>query len=293
MIPMRFSVTKTAWLLAMTAPAVLWGPSVATVGNLLLASLLITITVLFGHTVGLHRGIIHRSYRMSEGLRRVFAVLFALTGMGGPRAWLRQHALRDHHQSQPIAPPTLAFDHDVLTDFWWTLCCAPVVEDWSAIGLRAEDDADPWLLFVDRAFYPLQLAQGVLIWGVFGWQAVIIAVCARNALVLVGHWWVGYLAHTCGGRAYRIEGVAEEGRNLLLLGVLSFGEGFHNNHHAAPSCARIGREWWQVDLGWLAIVALERVGFVWDVHRPGLATQWLRRGAVEAGAFTEVSTRLD
>lgn len=276
---MRFSPSKTAWLLAMLVPAIVWGPDVASPVNLAVAAVLIVITVVPGHTVGLHRGIIHRTFAMSERTRRVLAVCFALTGLGGPRAWYRQHALRDHHQSLPVAPEVLSFDHGVLKDLWWTLCCSPVGVDWDAVGLRTEDDEDPWLLAVDRAFLPLQVAQAAVLLALLGWPGFVVAWCGRNALVLVGHWWVGYLGHTCGTRRYRVMGVAEEGRNLAWLGVLSFGEGFHNNHHAAPSCARIGRGRWEVDLGWWTIVAMERLGLVWDVNRPHDPHDFLRLGA--------------
>jgi fatty-acid desaturase len=275
-IEMRWHARESAWVLAMLLPALWWGPSVATPLNLGVAAGLILITVLLGHTVGLHRGIIHRAFVFGPGLRRVFIVLFALTGLGGPIAWMRQHALRDHYQSQRGAPATLTFDHGVFIDLWWTLFCSPVV-DWNATDLRVDDDG--FARWVDWAFYPIQIVQALIIGMVLGWQGVVIAWCARNALVMLGHWWVGYLAHTTGSRAYRIDGVAEEGRNLGFLGVLSMGEGFHNNHHAAPTCARIGREWWQLDLGWYAICGLQTLGLVWDVHHPEHQEHWLRSGA--------------
>lgn len=278
MIPMRFAPAKSAWLLAMLLPALWWGPAAAGLSELALAAVLLTTTVLFGHTVGLHRGILHGAFRFSPRLHKLFALLFALTGLGGPLTWIRQHALRDHYQSQPEAPETLGFDHGLLTDLWWTLFCMPQA-DWSQVPLNPAHESDPWLARLDRWFFPIQLAQGALIAGVFGWNAMIVAWCARNALVIVGHWWVGYLAHTMGSRPYRIEGVAEEGRNLALLGVLSFGEGFHNNHHAAPRSARIGRLWWQLDLGWLAICGLEAMGLVWEVRHPRGPSDLLRPGA--------------
>lgn len=276
---MRFAPIKALWFLAMSVPALAWGPDAAGAVPLAIAGALIVVTVVLGHTVGLHRGVIHRAFRTSDAMRRIFAVVFALTGLGGPRTWLVLHAVRDHHQSRPDAPAVWRYDHGPALDAWWTLCCRPVDVDPLAVGVRREDLDDPFLGGVDRAFFPIQAAQAALLYLLGGWDVLVIGWCARNALVIGGHWFVGYVAHTCGTRPYRIDGVAEEGRNSWLLGVLSFGEGFHNNHHAAPACARLGRRWYELDLGWLAILGLERLGLVWDVHRPASATDWLRPGA--------------
>lgn len=278
-VPMRFDASKSAWLAAMLGPAVLVGPAVATPAHLAVAAALTVVTVTLGHTVGLHRGIIHRAYRMPTWLRRCFAVCFALTGLGGPHAWLVQHHLRDHYQGQPGAPPTMTFDHSVWRDAWWTLACAAHPANPSAVPIPPDDDHDPWLRAVDRAFFPLQAAQAAALAALGGWPLVVTALCGRNAVVLLGHWWVGWLAHTGGARRYTIDGVAEQGFNLPLLGVLSFGEGFHNNHHAAPTSARIGRAPFELDLGWWVIRALERAGLVWDVQHPTDLDDLLRPGA--------------
>jgi stearoyl-CoA desaturase (delta-9 desaturase) len=77
------------------------------------------------------------------------------------------------------------------------------------------------------------------------------------------------LAHKYGYVRYELDGSPEIGRNLLVLGVLSFGEGFHNNHHANPGSARMGEAWYELDLGYILILGLERLGLVWDVRATG------------------------
>lgn len=283
-VPFRFSAGKSLWLLCMVVPAVLFGPAWFSLSAAVVAVALTLLTVVFGHTVGLHRGIIHRAFAMSRPTRAVLATLFALTGLGSPLAWVKIHYLRDRHQSRPDAPVTLRYDHDLGTDGWWTLFCAPVGVDWGALSIPKEDAEDRVLVALDRWWVALQLAQAALLYAAGGWSWVVIAWCARNAVVIVGHWVVGYLAHTAGWRRYRLEGASEEGRNLPVLGILSFGEGFHNNHHAAPGSARMGRHWTEVDVGWWAIVALEAVGLVWDVARPRGPQDLLRPGATLAGA---------
>jgi stearoyl-CoA desaturase (delta-9 desaturase) len=82
---------------------------------------------------------------------------------------------------------------------------------------------------------------------------------------VLGHWFVGYRAHKHGHVRYALDGSAEMGRNLTLLGVLSFGEGFHNNHHASPRSARMGEAWYELDLGWYTLLAFDRLGWVHDL----------------------------
>lgn len=102
---------------------------------------------------------------------------------------------------------------------------------------------------------------------------VAVCVCARTAAGIVGHWFIGYATHAWGERRFEIPGATESGTNIWLLGVLSFGEGFHNNHHALPRSARMGIRARELDLGWLVIRALEALGLVRGV------TAWHRAGA--------------
>jgi stearoyl-CoA desaturase (delta-9 desaturase) len=101
------------------------------------------------------------------------------------------------------------------------------------------------------------------VWGV---SVAATVVCARVAAGLLGHWIVGYVAHTHGYVRWAIDGAPVAGKNTWLLGALSFGEGFHNNHHAHPGSARMGQVWWELDLGWAMIRLLERVGLVAEVR---------------------------
>lgn len=279
------SPNKIAWVYGMLAPAIVLGPLAvwAAPWTVVPALILAFGTVCLGHTVGLHRGIIHRSYQTSRPVRSGLALLFVLTGLGGPLSWYKVHFLRDHHQARPDAPGHLRFDHGWWTDWVLTHHRTPLVEDWRPVGLRADDLSDKWLQWLERHWVSIQLAQAGLLAVIGGWELLIVAWCARNALVIWGHWFVGYVAHTRGTQRYRLWRASEEGRNTWLLGVLSLGEGFHNNHHAAPGSARIGRVWWEIDLGWYTIVALEALGLVWAVHRPRHLRDLLKDGATLVG----------
>ena len=85
---------------------------------------------------------------------------------------------------------------------------------------------------------------------------------------LAGHWVTVHFAHTRGERPFVQDDIAIDGRNLPALGLVTFGEAFHNNHHAFPRSARMGHDPSQIDPGWWAIRTLAAFGLAWDIHTP-------------------------
>jgi stearoyl-CoA desaturase (delta-9 desaturase) len=268
----RFDAGKTIWLWGMALPG-LAGLRFATATTLTVSLVLAFLTLCVGHSVGLHRGIIHRSYRAHPAVRGALAYLFVLSGLGGPLAWARLHAVRDLWQNRADCPPYFAYRHSAARDFVWNLHLRfEPADDRARARLPSDVLGDPWLGFLERTWplHVLALALGIL--AVLGPSGVAICVCARTAASIVGHWFVGYAAHVWGERRFEIAGATETGTNLWLLGVLSFGEGFHNNHHALPRSARMGIRARELDLGWLVIRGLEALRLVRGVaawHRPG------------------------
>lgn len=263
----RVDPVKVLWMWGM----ILAGAAVglpALNGRLAALSLVLTfLTLCLGHSVGLHRGFIHRSYDAAPAVRGALAWLFVLTGLGGPLSWVRLHAVRDYWQNRAVCPPYFAYSHGLLLDFFWNLHCRFEPADDRALS-RLPDGIlqDRWLRFLE-ATWPLHvLALAVAIGAALGPEAVAVAVCLRTAGGIFGHWFVGYAAHAWGEQPYLVVGARESGTNLKLLGVLSFGEGFHNNHHAFPWSARMGLTRWQLDLGYLALRALEKLRVVRNVR---------------------------
>ena len=96
-------------------------------------------------------------------------------------------------------------------------------------------------------------------------DAAVVICCTRIAVTIIMHWFVGFMAHKHGERRWQIDGASEEGRNVLLLGWLSFGEGFHNNHHACPRSARMGQRAWEFDVGYVVVRFFSFAGVFNDV----------------------------
>jgi fatty-acid desaturase len=268
----RFDAGKAIWLWGMAIPG-LAGIPFATRATLAVSLVLAFVTLCVGHSVGLHRGIIHRTYQASPAVRGALAYLFVLSGLGGPLSWARLHAVRDLWQNRADCPPYFAYRHSAARDFVWNLHLRfEPADDRAEARLPPDVLGDPWLRVLERTWplHVLALALGIL--AVLGPGGVAVCVCARTAASIVGHWFVGYAAHAWGERRFEIPGAAETGTNVWLLGVLSFGEGFHNNHHALPRSARMGMRARELDLGWLVIRALEALRLVRGVaawHRPG------------------------
>jgi stearoyl-CoA desaturase (delta-9 desaturase) len=267
----------------MAIPGLALGLPAATPATLAASLALAFLTLCIGHSVGLHRGVIHRTYEAGPAVRGALAYLFVLTGLGGPLSWARIHAVRDYWQNRPDCPRYFAYRHSLPRDFVWNLHLRfEPADDRALARLPPGILDDPWLRFLERTWplHVLGLALAVL--AVAGPGAVAVCVCARTAAGITGHWLVGYAAHAWGERRFDIPGAAETGTNVWLLGVLSFGEGFHNNHHAHPRSARMGMRVRELDLGWLVVLALERLRLVRDVaawHRPSPGAAAATRGS--------------
>lgn len=283
----RVGWTKIVWLYLMLIPSVLWGWQALTLERALVAAAVGLLTLCLGHSVGLHRGIIHGAFQTSKVFRNVLVALFMLTGLGGPLSWIRLHYLRDYWQNQPECPDYFAYHHGLLRDFYWNLHLTYVPTRSELVEIPTELAEDPWLVSFERTWPLYTLALAGLLAAIGGWELVIVAINLRISAAILGHWFVGIVAHKWGYIRYAIPGAAEEGRNTFVLGLISFGEGFHNNHHAYPGSARMGHAWWELDLGWLAICVFERLKLVWQVQAHGRLDSGKKPGARAIGNFAQ------
>lgn len=255
------SPTKILWNGGMLAGAL---AALTTPDPLAIAVTLAVTPILlgFGHSVGLHRGVIHGAFAMGVRTERVLVYLATLTGIGGPVSLLHMHDTRDDHQNTEAAPSYYSYEHSLVQDAIWYLFSAHHGETHTHHPDRA---ADPYYLWLERTKYLQQLPWAILLFLVAGVPGVLWGVCVRNTLCIYGHWYVNYRAHTSGYRTVRMPGSGEEGRNHLLWGPLAMGEGWHNNHHAWPASANFGVRPWEIDPGWWIVRALAAVGLVWNV----------------------------
>lgn len=261
---LRVAPARAAWLWGNLVVGCVWGLPALTRTSFGVAIGLAFVTLCMGHSVGLHRGEIHRSYTAPAWMRGVLATCFVFSGLGGPLDWARLHAHRDYWQNRADCPRYFAYDHGLACDFWLNLHLRFVPADPRAALRRLPPDVlgNRWLAFLQRTWPLYSLALFALVGWRMGAVVAAVTVCLRIAVSIVGHWFVGYAAHTWGSQPHQVPGARESGTNVWLLGVLSFGEGFHNNHHVAPHAPRMGRRWYEFDLGYLCLRALRGLGFV-------------------------------
>jgi stearoyl-CoA desaturase (delta-9 desaturase) len=202
-------------------------------------------------------------------MRGLLAYFFVHTGLGGPLSWIRVHYFRDYWQNRLDCPAFFRYDHSIGRDYYWNLHFTLKPADISRYDIPAEDLHDPWLVFLEKTWFLHVLASAALIWAAFGFEAMIVCIPLRISITILGHWFVGFVSHKYGYARYDIDDATEHGYNNWVLGALSFGEGFHNNHHAHPSSAKMSSAWYELDLGWYLVATLRAVGLVWDVQVQG------------------------
>ncbi len=226
------------------------------------------ITICAGHSVGMHRLLIHRSFKARKWLEYLLVWLGTLVGMAGPFGMIRAHDMRDWHQRQKECPPHPSHGAGFWRDAWWQMHCRFDLDHPPRFEIEPEIANDPVYQWIERHWMAQQLFLAVPLFALGGIGYVLWGVCLRVAVSLIGHWMVGHFAHKRGHQGWRIEGLPVQGYNLPGLGLITFGENWHANHHAFPHSANLGVEKWQTDPGYWLIKALEAFGLVHSILGP-------------------------
>jgi stearoyl-CoA desaturase (delta-9 desaturase) len=211
---------------------------------------------MFAVTAFFHRYFSHRSFRATRFWQFVFAVLGGTAAQRGALWWAAHH--RHHHRhSDEEADAHSPHHHGVMwSHFWWFLTPRNFKTDYARVPDLAKY---PELRFLDRfdTLVPILLAISLflvggaqfLVWGFFISTVVLFhCTCLINSA-----------AHVFGRKRYPTK---DSSRNSMLLALITFGEGWHNNHHYYPSSVRQGHSWWEIDLTWYGLILLERLGIV-------------------------------
>jgi stearoyl-CoA desaturase (delta-9 desaturase) len=264
----RWAPAKSLWIGSMTAAALVLGPVFCTWGALALFVATSGVTLCAGHSVGMHRRLIHNSFACPLWLEHACVYLGVLVGMAGPIGMVRIHDMRDWAQRQPACHPFFAHGAGLLRDGWHQLHCSLHLEAPPRFRLEPRLADDRVYAFLERTWMAQQLPWAVLFFAVGGMPWLVWGICARVAVCVTGHWLVGHFAHREGGQSWIVEGACVQGYDVRIAGLISMGESWHNNHHAFPGSARLGLEPGQVDLGWGLLCLFERLGLAWSIVLP-------------------------
>jgi len=230
--------------------------------NLAVALVLHWIAVGLGISMGYHRLHTHRGFKTYKWFDYFLAICGTLTLEGGPIFWVATHRLHHQYSDEPEDPHSPR-----VSGFWahlgWIIFGEAQHSDTARLARYAPDlSKDPFYRWLSTYHWvPLTvLGFGLLAWG--GWGMVNWAIFLRVTVGLHATWMINSATHMFGKRRFETD---DDSRNVWWVALLTFGEGWHNNHHAHPVSARHGLAWYEFDWTWLSLKVLNAVGLVWDV----------------------------
>jgi stearoyl-CoA desaturase (delta-9 desaturase) len=228
-----------------------------------------------------HRLLTHRGFKVPKWLEYVGTVCGMLMSEGGAVTWVAMH--RIHHANSDRPGQDL---HTPKDGFWWShvgwiVCKLDLSYREMEQRYAPELVADPVHRVLNRLHVFPNILLGFLLFALGGWSWLIWGMFVRLVVGLNTTWFVNSATHTWGYRTFE---TPEDSRNLWWVGLLAWGEGWHNNHHAFQRSARHGLEWWEFDANWVLIRSLAAVGLVRDVQ---LLPKNAERFRIKKGPLTE------
>ncbi|MBD1847052.1 fatty acid desaturase [Cyanobacteria bacterium FACHB-63] len=206
-----------------------------------------------GITLGWHRLVTHRSFQTPKWLEYFFVFCGTLSLQGSPIEWIGLH--RNHHAHSDQEPD----QHDSGKGFWWShmLWMFYDIPAKAEVSRLTKDISnDRVYQFFDKYFFHIQVAFAVLLYLMGGWSFVVWGVFFRLVFVYHCTWFVNSATHKFGYRTYDTD---DRSTNCWWVALLTYGEGWHNNHHAYQYSARHGMKWWEFDMTWMTIRFLQAI----------------------------------
>lgn len=264
----KYDVAKMTWNLGMVVTAIVLAPLTFSVEAFVLFLTLTYFSLLIGHSAGMHRMMIHRAYDCHPIVEKLLIYVGVLVGMSGPFGIIRIHDTRDWAQRQRECHDFFSHKRSYLQDVWWQLTSKFVFEKPPEIVIEDKYADSRYYQLLERTWRYHQILLGAVLylWG--GWSFVVWGVFVRVSVSVVGHWSITYFCHNPGQGRWRVVDAAVQASNIPGLGVMTYGECWHNNHHAFPESARIGLDKGQCDPAYRFIQIMEFAGLANNVGTP-------------------------
>lgn len=259
---------RSLWNMGMLATALIAGPLTFTWGGLAAFLVLSAVTLSAGHSVGVHRRMIHRSFECPKWVERICVYLGTLVGIGGPLWTMRLHDTRDWGQRQADCHWSLRHGEAMWKEGFTYLNFRLILDRPPRFRPPPDIAGDRLYQFLDRTWMAQQIPIALALFALGGWSWVVWGVAVRVAACTTMHWYISFLAHTDGPEDWRVDNAAIQGRNVPAMAIPTMGEAWHGNHHAFPRSARHGLYPGQIDIGWRIIQVMERFGLAWNVQTP-------------------------
>jgi len=212
-----------------------------------------------GITLGWHRLVSHRSFQTPKWLEYFLIFCGTLSMQGGVIWWVGLHRHHHFYSDQDVD------HHDSNKGFWWSHM------GWMFREVPAENEVprftkdiadDPVYQFLDNYFLPIQIAFAIVLYLLGGWPFVVWGIFVRLVVVFHCTWLVNSATHKFGYQTYD---AGDRSTNCWWVAVVTYGEGWHNNHHAFQYSARHGMKWWEIDMTWMTIQFLQALGLATKV----------------------------
>ena len=221
------------------------------------------IAVGFGISLGYHRLHTHQSYQCPLWMQYALATCGTLTLEGGPMFWVGNHRIH-HAKSDKPGDPHTPREGIMWAHVGWVVYdeCRDITEDYTT--KYAPDIArHKYYMWLNRWHWVPSVILGLILlaWG--GIPMFLWGICFRVTFGLHCTWLINSLTHVMGTQRFD---AGDDSRNSFVLALLTFGEGWHNNHHAHPTSARHGLAWWEFDISWITMKLLRAVGLIKHVR---------------------------
>jgi sn-1 stearoyl-lipid 9-desaturase len=229
-----------------------------------------------------HRLLTHRGYKTYKWVEYFLTFCATLALEGGPIFWVATH--RIHHQySDQEGDPHSPIDGTWWAHMGWILMGKSMHHDTTTLARYVPDLAkDKFHVWITKYHYVPQVVLGVVLLAIGGLPLLLWGTFLRTVFLLHATWLVNSATHSWGTRRFATRDLST---NSWWVALLTFGEGWHNNHHAHPTSAAHGLTWYEIDTNWYCIWVLEKLGLAWDVKRVHL-------DEIEAGVTAAPNGRL-
>ncbi|MES2743264.1 MAG: acyl-CoA desaturase [Pseudomonadota bacterium] len=210
----RYDPVKSIWFCGMASGALIGGAATFSWTALFVFVVMTASVLLFGHSLGSHRKLIHNSFACPKWMEYFLVYCGVQVGLAGPLGLLRQHELRDYAQRLPDCHDYLRHGSGFWRDAWLQIHCELVLDAAPAITLEPQIEHDRFYRFLERTWMLQQLPPALMLAAMGGWSLVFWGVCARITAGVFGHWLIGYFAHNHGPMHVTVDGAAVQGHNI-------------------------------------------------------------------------------
>ena len=216
-----------------------------------------------GIGMGFHRLLTHRGYTTPKAVEYFLTFCGLLALEGGAINWVVTHRIH-HSKTDTIGDPHTPRDGGWWAHMGWILTGTAQQHDDETLQRYAPDlMKDPVHVWMNRLYFVPLILSGIALLAIGGWPMMFVGVFLRVTVGLHFTWLVNSATHMWGKRRFATR---DDSTNSWWVALLTFGEGWHNNHHAYPRAARHGLRWYEIDFNWYGIKALQMLGLARSIR---------------------------